>query len=178
MEVCPKRVCISTVGRRTDLFGRDPYKVRITDFFGSVRPVDLSNNPVNMSAPEPEQKTTENYEKTEKFHFEDLFPVDLLVNQKWFILTNTNITIDHNWSIQQICVFVYLGIFILRRIHFMFSSFIILCSFSRCLHCSLSCTTIFSLWNLQMCLIHFLILELHLYFLFLTYSILFATRTD
>ena len=127
MEVCPKRVCISTVGRRTDLFGRDPYKVRITDFFGSVRPVDLSNNPVNMSAPEPEQKTTENYEKTEKFHFEDLFPVDLLVNQKWFILTNTNITIDHNWSIQQICVFVYLGIFILRRIHFMFSSFIILC---------------------------------------------------
>ena len=28
LEVCPKRQCISTVGKRTDLFRRDPYKVR------------------------------------------------------------------------------------------------------------------------------------------------------
>ncbi len=83
MEVCPKRVCISTVGRRTDLFGRDPYKVRITDFFGSVRPVDLSNNPVNMNASlELPEEATKKSAKSDKFYFDDLFPVDSLVKQK------------------------------------------------------------------------------------------------
>lgn len=43
LEVCPRRQCISTVGKRTDLFGRDPYKVPITDFFGSVRNVELTD---------------------------------------------------------------------------------------------------------------------------------------
>ncbi len=42
LEVCPKRLCISTVGKRTDLFARDPKKVPITDFFGSVRNVELT----------------------------------------------------------------------------------------------------------------------------------------
>jgi hypothetical protein len=28
LAVCPKRQCISTVGTRTDLFARDPKKVR------------------------------------------------------------------------------------------------------------------------------------------------------
>lgn len=41
LTVCPKHLCISTVGTRKDLFKRDPYKVPITDFFGSVRPVEL-----------------------------------------------------------------------------------------------------------------------------------------
>ncbi|KAF2892465.1 hypothetical protein ILUMI_13684 [Ignelater luminosus] len=41
LTVCPKRLCISTVGVRRDLFKRDPYKVPVTDFFGSVRPVEL-----------------------------------------------------------------------------------------------------------------------------------------
>ena len=82
MEVCPKRVCISTVGRRTDLFGRDPYKVRITDFFGSVRPVDLSNNPVNMNASsELPEEATKKSAIIDKFHFDDLFPVDSLEKQ-------------------------------------------------------------------------------------------------
>lgn len=39
LAVCPKRVCISTVGVRDDLFLRDTSKVPITDFFGAVRPV-------------------------------------------------------------------------------------------------------------------------------------------
>ena len=43
LKVCPKRLCISTVGTRTDLFARDPSKVPITDFFGSVRNVELTN---------------------------------------------------------------------------------------------------------------------------------------
>lgn len=41
MTVCPKRVCISTVGVRKDLFKRNPHEVPITDFFGSVRPVEV-----------------------------------------------------------------------------------------------------------------------------------------
>ena len=41
LKVCPKKVCISTVGIRKDLFQRDVNKVPITDFFGSVRPVKL-----------------------------------------------------------------------------------------------------------------------------------------
>lgn len=41
MQVCPKSVCISTVGVRKDLFHRNPDQVPITDFFGSVRPVNL-----------------------------------------------------------------------------------------------------------------------------------------
>lgn len=34
-------MCISTVGVRKDLFQRNPDEVPITDFFGSVRPVQL-----------------------------------------------------------------------------------------------------------------------------------------
>lgn len=41
LAVCPKRVCISTVGVRKDLFARDTKKVPITDFFGSVRHVEV-----------------------------------------------------------------------------------------------------------------------------------------
>lgn len=41
LAVCPKRVCISTVGVRTDLYQRDTRKVPITDFFGAVRPVEV-----------------------------------------------------------------------------------------------------------------------------------------
>ncbi len=47
LSVCPKRQCISTVGTRTDLFGRDPDQVPITDFFGSVRNVELTTEVIN-----------------------------------------------------------------------------------------------------------------------------------
>nr|CAG4646316.1 EOG090X07K0 [Macrothrix elegans] len=36
LKVCPKYLCLSTVGYRSDLFQRDPNKVLITDFFGSL----------------------------------------------------------------------------------------------------------------------------------------------
>jgi len=80
MEVCPKRVCISTVGRRTDLFSRDPYTVPITDFFGSVRKVDYSSTIVNISKSKHIHQTepTQSKEK-EKFEYADLFPVDTLL---------------------------------------------------------------------------------------------------
>lgn len=49
LTVCPKRVCISTVGIRRDLYPKDPNKVFITDFFGSVRPTEITNGVVNIT---------------------------------------------------------------------------------------------------------------------------------
>jgi len=49
LEVCPKRLCISTVGKRTDLFARDPYKTPITDFFGSVRSVEITSDIIELT---------------------------------------------------------------------------------------------------------------------------------
>ncbi|XP_066985374.1 putative GPI-anchor transamidase [Macrobrachium rosenbergii] len=48
LQVCPKRVCISTVGVRRDLYKRDPNNVLVTEFFGSVRNVELFDNLLNF----------------------------------------------------------------------------------------------------------------------------------
>ncbi|XP_046403784.1 putative GPI-anchor transamidase [Ischnura elegans] len=50
LKVCPKRVCISTVGVRRDLYPKDPNHVPITNFFGSVRPVEISWTAVELSS--------------------------------------------------------------------------------------------------------------------------------
>lgn len=47
--VCPKRVCISTVGVRRDLYPKDPNSVPITNFFGSVRPIEITSMPINIT---------------------------------------------------------------------------------------------------------------------------------
>lgn len=49
LQVCPKRVCISTVGVRKDLYRRDPNKVPITDFFGSIRPTHTVTERINIT---------------------------------------------------------------------------------------------------------------------------------
>lgn len=49
LGVCPKRLCISTVGVRRDLYPKDPFKVPLTDFFGSVRPVQVTHNALSMN---------------------------------------------------------------------------------------------------------------------------------
>lgn len=49
LQVCPKRVCISTVSVRKDLYSRDPNKVPITDFFGSIRPTEISIERINIT---------------------------------------------------------------------------------------------------------------------------------
>ncbi|XP_059092127.1 putative GPI-anchor transamidase [Tigriopus californicus] len=67
LEVCPPRLCISTVGKRTDLFARNPYKVPITDFFGSVRNVELTTTYSNYS----QMLTNENDEDAEWFFLKD-----------------------------------------------------------------------------------------------------------
>ncbi|KAJ4435485.1 hypothetical protein ANN_18101 [Periplaneta americana] len=58
LAVCPKRVCISTVGVRKDLFPRDPHNVLITDFFGSLRPVELTVSGLNVTAISRKQHET------------------------------------------------------------------------------------------------------------------------
>lgn len=64
LAVCPKRVCISTVGVRKDLFSRDPHKVLITDFFGSLRPVELTVSGLNVTAiPRTQNKTRSQKER-------------------------------------------------------------------------------------------------------------------
>lgn len=50
-KVCPKSQCVSTPGHRTDLFLRSPGSVLITDFFGSVRKVELTMDAVNLTDP-------------------------------------------------------------------------------------------------------------------------------
>jgi GPI-anchor transamidase subunit K len=84
--VCPKRVCISTVGIRRDLFNRDPYSVPITDFFGSVRPIEISSGQVNISLTSiPEESESPVIDKILqgakysdlKIKFHDQFPSNL-----------------------------------------------------------------------------------------------------
>ncbi|KAL4608273.1 GPI-anchor transamidase isoform X2 [Arapaima gigas] len=50
-KVCPKSQCASTPGHRTDLFQRDPGTVLITDFFGSVRKVEITKETINLTTP-------------------------------------------------------------------------------------------------------------------------------
>ncbi|KAH3798938.1 GPI-anchor transamidase-like [Dreissena polymorpha] len=47
-RVCPKSQCVSTVAFRTDLYPKDPNKVLITDFFGSVRNVELLTETISF----------------------------------------------------------------------------------------------------------------------------------
>lgn len=84
--VCPKHVCISTVGIRRDLFSRDPYSVPITDFFGSVRPTEITTGQLNISLSSiPEEKVSPVIEKIShgakysdlKIKFHEQFPTDL-----------------------------------------------------------------------------------------------------
>ncbi|XP_014249251.1 putative GPI-anchor transamidase [Cimex lectularius] len=68
LAVCPKRVCISTVGVRKDLFKRDVKKVPITDFFGAVRNVQVMDEPLNI----PLEENEISYVKEENLGYEDI----------------------------------------------------------------------------------------------------------
>jgi len=85
LEVCPKRLCISTVGKRTDLFSRDPHKVPITDFFGSVRRVEVVDNFVDVTDGQKivEESREEKKEiPSESFYFADRLPIETLLRGK------------------------------------------------------------------------------------------------
>lgn len=48
MKVCPKYLCLSTVGHRSDLFQRDPNQVLITDFFGAQKRIEMAVEPIKL----------------------------------------------------------------------------------------------------------------------------------
>ncbi|CAG9766151.1 unnamed protein product [Ceutorhynchus assimilis] len=84
LKVCPKSVCISTVGVRKDLFTRDPDTVPVTDFFGSVRPIKLLEKVTMMDISEIElpkevEKAVDNEPKKRYYYTRPLPDFDLLV---------------------------------------------------------------------------------------------------
>ncbi|XP_062259825.1 GPI-anchor transamidase [Platichthys flesus] len=84
-KVCPKSHCVSTPGHRTDLFLRDPGSVLVTDFFGSVRKVEITMETINLTSPimQTEEKSAAYGElKKETHSFSDQLPVSEIIHQK------------------------------------------------------------------------------------------------
>ncbi|KAI6196620.1 putative GPI-anchor transamidase [Aphelenchoides besseyi] len=59
LHSCPYNLCLSTTGIRTDLFNRDPNKVRATDFFGSLKYTQSLDNEYDLETSEWEQLSSE-----------------------------------------------------------------------------------------------------------------------
>ena len=88
-KVCPPELCRSTPGFRTDLFRRDYKKALVTDFFGSVRNVEISSSKMQLEN-KTEKKTgdkdgleqekgaerTRRKEKPQSLSYAQQFPVD------------------------------------------------------------------------------------------------------
>ncbi|XP_078264293.1 GPI-anchor transamidase isoform X2 [Rhinoraja longicauda] len=55
-KVCPTSLCVSTPGHRTDLFQRNPSDVLITDFFGSVRKVEVTTDVIRLTRNDTESE--------------------------------------------------------------------------------------------------------------------------
>ncbi|XP_008297705.1 GPI-anchor transamidase [Stegastes partitus] len=83
-KVCPKSQCVSTPGHRTDLFLRDPGSVLITDFFGSVRKVEITTDAINLSDPikELEENSVNGEVQKETYSYVDQLPVSEIIHQK------------------------------------------------------------------------------------------------
>jgi len=80
LEVCPKRLCISTVSIRRDLYGRNPYQVPLSDFFGNVAnlkmvvaPVSGQFNSSNAKVSNPKASTGQQPKST-SWNLVDPFP--------------------------------------------------------------------------------------------------------
>ncbi|XP_077579919.1 GPI-anchor transamidase [Stigmatopora nigra] len=83
-KICPKRQCVSTTGHRVDLFRRDPGSVLITDFFGSVRKVEITTETLNLTEPVPllEDRLNDGEMQMESFTYADQLPVSEIIHQK------------------------------------------------------------------------------------------------
>ncbi|MCJ8731988.1 hypothetical protein PDJAM_G00206060 [Pangasius djambal] len=85
-KVCPPSQCVSTPGHRTDLFLRDPGSALITDFFGSVRKVEITREVVNLTTPIEEASTAtsvaQQNEMSEVLSYVDQLPVAEIIHQK------------------------------------------------------------------------------------------------
>ncbi|CAB3365404.1 Hypothetical predicted protein [Cloeon dipterum] len=89
LKVCPKQVCISTVGVRKDLFPRDPYKTPITDFFGALRPMEFTWAGLNLTEKNAKESALDRrIEKTtkSKMQYVQQFPTELFDDAKSFKL--------------------------------------------------------------------------------------------
>lgn len=84
-RMCPKYQCVSTVGVRDDLFQRDLDEVLVTDFFGSIRDVQILPHVVksvvkNETLNEPlQQKRKIEVETTPIVNFADQLPINVFV---------------------------------------------------------------------------------------------------
>uniref|UniRef100_A0A6I8NUY5 Phosphatidylinositol-glycan biosynthesis class K protein n=1 Tax=Ornithorhynchus anatinus TaxID=9258 RepID=A0A6I8NUY5_ORNAN len=80
-QVCPKSLCVSTPGHRTDLFQRDPQNVLITDFFGSVRKVEITTETISLK---PVSEVVDRKEEvpTEPLRYAEQLPVAQIIHQK------------------------------------------------------------------------------------------------
>lgn len=74
LKVCPKHYCLSTVGVREDLFRRDPKTVPVTDFFGSLRPVELTTNIIEIEDFSLSNKTVSKDDTGKKYRLVPQFP--------------------------------------------------------------------------------------------------------
>ncbi|XP_055224120.1 GPI-anchor transamidase isoform X1 [Gorilla gorilla gorilla] len=86
-QVCPKSLCVSTPGHRTDLFQRDPKNVLITDFFGSVRKVEITTETIKLQQDseimESSYKEDQMDEKLmEPLKYAEQLPVAQIIHQK------------------------------------------------------------------------------------------------
>ncbi|XP_035749447.1 GPI-anchor transamidase [Egretta garzetta] len=83
-QVCPKSLCVSTPGHRTDLFQRDPHKVLITDFFGSVRKVEITTETISLDGDLAvfESKLPKDELATEPLKYAEQLPVAQIIHQK------------------------------------------------------------------------------------------------
>ncbi|XP_068196801.1 GPI-anchor transamidase isoform X2 [Antennarius striatus] len=79
-KVCPKSQCVSTPGHRTDLFLRDPRSVLITDFFGSVRKVEITMETINLTIP-IQQVEQSPLNEPQKYSYVDQLPVSEIIHQ-------------------------------------------------------------------------------------------------
>ncbi|KAF3819709.1 hypothetical protein GH733_015218, partial [Mirounga leonina] len=70
--VCPRSLCVSTPGHRTDLFQRDPKNVLITDFFGSVRKVEITTETISL---QPDLEIVESRYKKDRMDEELMEPL-------------------------------------------------------------------------------------------------------
>ncbi|XP_068605159.1 GPI-anchor transamidase [Brachionichthys hirsutus] len=79
-KVCPKSQCVSTPGHRTDLFLRDPGSVLITDFFGSVRKVEITMETINLTIP-IKQLEQNPLTELQRYSYVDQLPVSEIIHQ-------------------------------------------------------------------------------------------------
>jgi len=95
-KCCPKRLCISTVGVREDLYPKNPRKVKVTEFFGGVRNVEITRKTVKLTprksfqnttltvkdSPSPLPETSGTQQSEPLFAYQKQFPTDLINHLK------------------------------------------------------------------------------------------------